>query len=64
MRIFEALITHLREESANQNRASMDLINSMIAKVDERKKHGEADGNSRVLDELFHLRNEVTSLKR
>lgn len=43
MRIFEALINHLREESANQNRASMDLINSMVAKIDEkneRKKHG------------------------
>lgn len=45
MRLFEALINHLREESANQNRASMDLFNSMVAKIDtknekEKKKGG------------------------
>lgn len=36
MRLFEALIAHLREESVNQNRASMDLISSMVAKLDEK----------------------------
>lgn len=45
MRLFEALINHLREESINQNRASMDLFNSMVAKIDtknekEKKKGG------------------------
>lgn len=36
MKLFEALINHLREESSNQNRASMDLISSMVAKIDEK----------------------------
>jgi predicted component of type VI protein secretion system len=40
MRMFETLIAHLKEESANQNRASMDLLNSMIAKMDDRKRVG------------------------
>jgi hypothetical protein len=70
MRIFEALIAHLREESANQNRASMDLFNSMVAKIDEKnereKRKGSANdqNSSKLLEELFHLRNEVTSMKR
>jgi hypothetical protein len=38
--MFETLITHLKEESVNQNRASMDLLNSMIAKMDEKKRTG------------------------
>jgi hypothetical protein len=64
MRMFEALIAHLREESVNQNRASMDLLNSMIAKIDERKRVGGGEEETRMLEELFQLRNEVTSLKR
>jgi hypothetical protein len=64
MRMFEALIAHLREESVNQNRASMDLLNSMITKMDERKRVGGGEEETRMLEELFQLRNEVTSLKR
>ena len=37
-KLFEALINHLREESLNQNRASMDLISSMVAKMDEKNE--------------------------
>lgn len=41
MKLFEALINHLREESVNQNRASMDLISSMVAKLDEKNERNE-----------------------
>lgn len=61
LKIFELLINHLKDESAKQNRESIDLINSMVAKLDDSKKGG-YDG--RLLEELFNLRNEVTSLKK
>jgi predicted component of type VI protein secretion system len=50
MRLFETLIDHLKEESANQNRASMDLLNSMIAKMDDRKKTGGNEEGNRMLE--------------
>ena len=36
--LLETLIGHMREESASQNRASIDLINSMMNKFDNEKK--------------------------
>lgn len=38
MRLFETLISHLREESTNQNRASIDLISSMVAKIEDKNE--------------------------
>lgn len=38
LRLFETLINHLREESTNQNRASIDLISSMVAKIEDKNE--------------------------
>ena len=38
LKLFETLINHLREESSNQNRASIDLISSMVAKIEEKNE--------------------------
>lgn len=98
IRLFEALINHLKDEAANQSRASADLISSMVAKLDEKHQRdrereqerlererrdredreraereqrnkgkqvqpkANEDAN-RLLEELFHLRNEVSTLK-
>lgn len=35
-KIFEAIIHHLKEDSANQSKATMDLLASMVAKIDEK----------------------------
>ncbi len=91
LKMMETLLNHLKEEAANQNRASVDLISSMVAKLDEKNERererkrereereremeeqnsrrkisikSEADENAnRLLQELFHLRNEVSTLK-
>jgi hypothetical protein len=34
IRMFESLIDHLKEASANQSKASIDLINSIINKME------------------------------
>jgi hypothetical protein len=60
--MFELLISYLKEASTNQSKASIDLINSMIAKIEEkfeRKKAGN-DEVGKLLEQLFQLRNEVT----
>ena len=36
LRFFETLIGHLKDESVNQNKASIELISSMVAKYDEK----------------------------
>lgn len=39
LKLFETLINHLREESSNQNRQiSIDLISSMVAKIEEKNE--------------------------
>ena len=38
IKLFETLINHLREESSNQNRASIDLISSMVAKIEDKNE--------------------------
>lgn len=38
IRLFETLINHLKDEAAHQNRASVDLIASMVAKIDEKNE--------------------------
>lgn len=38
LKLFETLINHLREESTNQNRASIDLISSMVAKIEDKNE--------------------------
>lgn len=52
----------MREDSANQKRASMDLIASMIAKIEGKQANNQE--NSRVLDELSNLRNDLSTIKR
>lgn len=41
--MFETLLGHLKDESANQNRASADLIASMVAKLDEKEQERERE---------------------
>jgi len=52
----------MREDSAHQKRASMDLIASMIAKIEGKQVSNQE--NSRVLDELSNLRNDLSTIKR
>jgi GTPase involved in cell partitioning and DNA repair len=62
MRMFEVVMEHIREESSKQNRASMDLLKSMVAKMDERneKQRGVGEEGNKLLEELFNLKHEVT----
>jgi|688.fasta_scaffold2219267_1 hypothetical protein len=36
LKVFDTLISHLKDESVNQNKASMELIASMVSKYDEK----------------------------
>jgi len=54
----------MREDSANQNRASIDLINSMVSRLEDRGESKKGNQDGRFLEELFNLRNEVSTLKR
>ncbi len=36
LKVFDTLISHLKDQSVNQNKASIDLIASMVAKYDEK----------------------------
>ena len=59
---------HLREDSANQNRASMDLLASMMGKVEDaqqlqRKRSSPESGSEDLMAEVYQLRGEINRLR-
>ena len=44
-------MNHLKEEAAHQNRASVDLISSMVAKLDEKTEREKERKRERELRE-------------
>ena len=74
----ENLINHLKEESASQNKASLDLLATLMEKMEnnaqsqvlnqskrtpEREKKME-ENNLRLKEEIAHLKEEISQLVR
>lgn len=52
----------MREDSAKQKKVSMDLLASMVDKL-EGKQTGNGQDNSRILDEISNLKNEISYMR-
>ena len=70
LKIMETLIGHLKDESANQNRASMDLLASMMGKMQNKKATPERKDKTfeeqyhQLSSENYQLKLEIAELKR
>lgn len=70
LKIMETLIGHLKDESANQNRASMDLLASMMGKMENKKSTPERKDKTfeeqyhQLSSENYQLKLEIAELKR
>lgn len=64
--MLQTLISHLREQSTNQNRASMDLITSILQNVDNKKTSPPPtpkNNDSGLLMELENIKEELYRIR-